>query len=236
MCYVGLTGLCLMQRLFLADCQADTVLFLQGVCDRLPQKEAAAPERGPRVRASRTLRVYFECLHLFVSTTHELTPPSSGRKLEEKARKQRLEDRAKAGPQFFLLLSFTACVLTALKQKRRCINFHCPLVSTPLTAKDIAPSTPSRRCPRCLSRGCRAAAQRRADLRERLQLDRYATPPPSDGEAPAAGAPAPARVSEYAAGELRTTVTVAPISLYRRAPWGLRLQPVEWCRLRRKPV
>ena len=79
----------------------------------------------------------------------------------------------------------------------------------------------SRAVPLCLSRGSRAAAQRRQDLRERLQLDRYATPPPSDGEAPAAGAPAPARVSEYAAGELRTTVTVAPISLYRRAPRGL---------------
>ena len=68
-----------------------------------------------------------------------------------------------------------------------------------------------------LAEACRVAAQRRQELRERLQLDRYATPPPSDGDAPAASAPAPSRVREYAGGELRTTVTVAPISLYRRA-------------------
>ena len=52
-------------------------------------------------------------MHFFVSITPELSPPpSSCRKLEEKARKQRLEDRAKAGPQF-LLPSFSASVLTA---------------------------------------------------------------------------------------------------------------------------
>ncbi|KAK9835043.1 hypothetical protein WJX81_006555 [Elliptochloris bilobata] len=57
-------------------------------------------------------------------------------------------------------------------------------------------------------------AKRREELRERLHLDRYGTPPVSEDDAPASGAPAPRRVLEYAAGDLHTTVTVAPISMY----------------------